>query len=263
MLTLFFLSLFGKTTLEAAKHLRRWDFGLLVGTERAPVVKTLRRKLSDLIKQGQAACFDTLLARRWVEQGIIATAYLYVDGHMKAYTGKRKLSECWNPQRRMPLPSVLSYFVNDQQGRPLLFLTKEANASLAQVMPRIVDAIREVVGERRFTVIFDRGGYDGKLFAWMHSEGIDFITYQRGEPGLPVERFYRRECHFEGRRLRMWLAEDQVMVGRSGPLASDCSANQGRPSDPHTDQPNASSSSQGRLPDICPLAPGELLQVQP
>jgi len=217
MLTLFFLSLFSKTTVEAAKHLRRWDFGLLLGTERAPVVKTLRRKLGDLIKQGQAAGFGALLARRWVEQGIIATAYLYVDGHVKAYTGKRKLSECWNPQRRMPLPGLLSYFVNDQQGRPLLFLTEEASASLSQAMPRIVAAIREVVGERRLTVIFDRGGYDGGLFSWLHHEGIDFITYQRGEPGLPVERFCRRECHFEGRRLRMWLTEDEVMVGRLGP----------------------------------------------
>ncbi|MBI2859478.1 MAG: helix-turn-helix domain-containing protein, partial [Chloroflexi bacterium] len=43
MLTLFFLGLLSKTTVEAAKHLRRWDFGLLLGTERAPAVKTLRR----------------------------------------------------------------------------------------------------------------------------------------------------------------------------------------------------------------------------
>jgi hypothetical protein len=216
-LLLFFLTLFGKTTLEGAKHLWRRDFGPLVGTERAPAVKTLRRKLGDLIKQGQAACFGTLLARRWVEQGVIATAYLYVDGHVKAYAGKRKLTECWNSQRRMPLPGLLSYFVNDQQGRPLLFLTEEANASLAQVMPNIVASIRDVVGERPFTVIFDRGGYDGNLFAWLHGEGIDFITYQRGEPGLPVKQFQRRECRFEGRRVRMYLTEDKVKVGYSGP----------------------------------------------
>jgi hypothetical protein len=30
-LTLFFLTLFSKTTVEAAKHLRRWEFGPLVG----------------------------------------------------------------------------------------------------------------------------------------------------------------------------------------------------------------------------------------
>jgi len=216
MLTLFFLSLFSKTTLEAAKHLQRWDFGLLVGTERAPVVKTLRRKLGDLIKQGQAARFGALLARRWVEQGVIATAYLYVDGHVKAYTGKRKLAECWNAQHRMPLPGLLSYFVNDQQGRPLLFVTEEANASLAEAMPRVVAAIRKVVATP-FTVIFDRGGYDGNLFAWLKGEQIDFITYQRGEPGLPVAQFHRHECRFEGQRVRMQLAEDQVRVGHSGP----------------------------------------------
>ncbi|MFQ5880677.1 MAG: putative transposase, partial [Dehalococcoidia bacterium] len=216
-LTLFFLSLFSKTTLEAAKHLRRWEFGPLVGSGRAPAVKTLRRKLEELVQQGQAGRFGELLARRWVEQGLVATAYLYVDGHMKAYTGKRKLAECWNAQRRMPLPGLLTYFVNDPQGRPLLFVTEEANASLAQAMPKVVAAIREVVGERPFTVIFDRGGYDGKLFSWLQGERIDFITYQRGEPGLPVEQFRRRECRFEGRRLRMQLAEDQVRVGGSGP----------------------------------------------
>ena len=216
-LTLFFLSLFSKTTLEAAKHLRRWEFGPLVGVGRAPVVKTLRRKLGELVKQGQASRFGELLVRRWVEQGVVATAYLYVDGHVKAYTGKRKLAECWNAQRRMPLPGLLSYFVNDQQGRPLLFVTEEANASLAQAMPRVVRAIRDVVGERPFTGIFDRGGYDGKLFTWLGQEQIDFITYQRGEPGLPVGQFRRRECRFEGRRVRMQLAEDQVRVGGSGP----------------------------------------------
>lgn len=216
-LTLFLLSLLSKTTVEAAKHLRRWEFGPVVGTERAPVVKTLRRKLGVLITQGQAGRFGTLLARRWVEQGLVATAYLYIDGHMKVYSGKRELAECWNSQRRMPLPGVETYFVNDPQGRPLLFVTEEANASLAQAMPRVVTAIREVVGERRFTVVFDRGGFDGKLFSWLQQEGIGFITYQRGNPALPVDVFQRRACHFEGRRVRMQLAEDQAQVAGSDP----------------------------------------------
>ena len=217
VLTLFFLSLLSKTTVEAAKHLRRWEFGPVVGTERAPAVKTLRRKVAALVAQSQASRFGVQLARHWVAQGTVATAYLYVDGHMKAYSGKRRLVECWNAQRRMPLPGVETYFVNDRQGRPLLFVTEEANASLAQALPRVVAAIREVVGDRRFTVLFDRGGYDGKLFSWLQAEQIDFITYQRGAPGLPVEQFRRRECRFEGRRLRLQLAEDTVKVGGSGP----------------------------------------------
>src|SRR3970282_709134 len=71
MLTLFFLSLLSKSTVEAAKHLRRWEFGPLVGAGRAPAVKTLRRKLGGLIKQGQASRFGGVWARRWVEQGVI------------------------------------------------------------------------------------------------------------------------------------------------------------------------------------------------
>lgn len=216
-LTLFFMTLLSKGTVESAKHLRRAAFGAVVGSGRAPAVKTLRRKLVELVRQNRAAEFGTRLARRWVESGFVATAYLYVDGHMQAYTGKRKLQEVWNSQRRMPLPGVHTYHVGDDQGRPLLFLTEQLSTNLAKAMPRIVAAIRDVVDERPFTVIFDRGGYDGKLFTWLHDERISFITYQKGNPDLPADAFGRRETRFEGRRARFWIAQDEVTVGGSGP----------------------------------------------
>ena len=78
--TLFFMTLLARTTVESAKHLRRAEFGALVGTGRAPAVKTLRRKLSELVSQSKASELGTALARRWVEAGVIESAYLYVDG---------------------------------------------------------------------------------------------------------------------------------------------------------------------------------------
>jgi hypothetical protein len=215
--TLFFMTLLARTTVESAKHLRRAEFGALVGTGRAPAVKTLRRKLSELVAQRRASELGTDLARRWVETGVISSAYLYVDGHMKAYSGKRHLQEVWNSQRRMPLPAVHSYFVGDIEGRPLLFLTEELSANLAKAMPRVIEAIREVLGDRRFCVIFDRGGYDGKLFTWLSGEKIDFITYQRRDVSLPEDSFTRRETRFEGRRVRFIAAEDEIHIGGSGP----------------------------------------------
>jgi len=216
-LTLFFLSLLSQTTVEAAKHLRRFEFGPVIGAGRAPAVKTLRRKLTALVKQDGAGLFQELLAKRWVEQAVVATAYLYVDGHMKAYSGKRKLAECWNSQRRMPLPGVLTHFVNDLQGRPLLFVTEEANVTLAKAMPRVVEEIRKALGDRALTVIFDRGGYEGELFTWLRTQKIDFITYQPGDPNLPRDRFSRHETRFEGKKVRLWIAEDQVSIAKSGP----------------------------------------------
>jgi hypothetical protein len=141
-LTLVFLTLLGKPTLEAAKHLRRRAFGAVVGTGRAPAVKTLRRKLAEMARQGRAGEFGTALARRWVEHGIIDTAYLYVDGHMQAYSGKRRLEKVWSTKRRMPLPGIHTYHVGDITGRPLLFVTEQLSTNLAKAMPRIVATIR-------------------------------------------------------------------------------------------------------------------------
>ncbi|MHB1447337.1 MAG: putative transposase [Acidimicrobiales bacterium] len=216
-LCLFFMTILSKTTIETAKHLRRLEFGAMVGSGRAPCVKTLRRKLAELVAQGKAGELGVALARRFVDVGLVATAYLYVDGHMKAYSGGKRLQEVWNSQRRMPLPGIHTYFVGDNQGRPLLFLTEECSTNLAKAMPAVVAAIREVIGDRRFTVIFDRGGYDGKLFSWLVANNVDFITYQKGTPSLAKEAFSRREARFEGARVRFMIATDQVKVGKTGP----------------------------------------------
>ncbi len=216
-LTLLFMTLLSKPPVESAKHLRRAAFGAVVGSGRAPAVKTLRRKLAELVAQNRAGEFGTRLARRWVDSAMVATGYLYIDGHMQQYTGKRRLEKVWNSQRRMPLPGVHTYHVGDGQGRPLLFLTEQLSTNLAKAMPPIVAAIRDVVGERPFTVVFDRGGYDGKLFAWFGEQQIGFITYQRGNPNLPAEVFRRREARFEGRRVRFQVAEDTAKVGGRGP----------------------------------------------
>ncbi|MDA8333062.1 MAG: hypothetical protein M0027_17990 [Candidatus Dormibacteraeota bacterium] len=97
---------------------------------------------------------------------------------------------------------MLTQFVNDIQGRPLLFVTEEANVTLAKAMPRVAKAIRSVLGDRSFTVIFDRGGYDGKLFSWLKAKKIDFVTYQQGDPNLARELFSRNETKFEGKKVR-------------------------------------------------------------
>ncbi|MCA1700702.1 MAG: hypothetical protein LC790_18075, partial [Actinobacteria bacterium] len=216
-LCLFFMTILSKTTLEAAKHLRRAEFGAMIGVEWAPCVKTLRRKLAALVAQGRAGEFGVRLARRWVDVGLVGSAYLYVDGHVKVYTGNKHLQELWHSQRRMPLPGINTYFVGDGKGRPLLFVTEDVSPNLAKAMPRIVDAVREVLGQRRFCLVFDRGGFDGKLFSWLVEQGIDFVTYQRRRPELPAESFVRRQVRFEGRSVRFRVAEDEAWVNGSGP----------------------------------------------
>jgi transposase len=217
ILTLFFLTVLGRTRVQMAKYLMRWEFAALIGAPRAPALRTLRRKLAELVEQGRAAEFGRQLARRWVAVNLIATAYLYIDGHVKAYGGKRKLQEVWNTKRRMATPSLSTFHVGDQKGRPLLFLAQPAGGSMTAAMPDIVNEIRLAVGDRRFTVLFDRGGFDSKLFVWLLGEGVDFITYQRGSVQLPRSSFTKHRVLFEGRRRYLWLAEDSVEIKDSGP----------------------------------------------
>jgi hypothetical protein len=96
-------------------------------------------------------------------------------------------------------------------------VTEDVRGNLAKSLPSVIAAVRKVVGDQRFVVIFDRGGYDGHLFTWLVDQGLDFITYQRGEVHLDDNLFTRREVRWDGQRVRFHIAEDAVCVGESGP----------------------------------------------
>jgi len=59
------------------------DLGRVLGLDRAPEVKTLRRKLSRLAAAGRAAEFGRALAKRRVAAHGEAMGFLYLDGHVE------------------------------------------------------------------------------------------------------------------------------------------------------------------------------------
>jgi predicted dithiol-disulfide oxidoreductase (DUF899 family) len=78
------------------------------------------------------------------------------------------------------MPATTDYWVNDSSGDPLLVVTGEVDAALTKAMPRLLREVRDVVGERRVTIVFDRGGWSPQLFAVMIKDGFDEL------PGLSV-----------------------------------------------------------------------------
>ncbi len=133
------------------------------------------------------------------------------------------------------LPFIAISWVTSQ-GRPLLFLTEELSANLAKAMPRVIEAIREVLGDRRFCVIFDRGGYDGKLFTWLTEEKIDFITYQRRDVTLPEDSFTRSGVALRGTPGALHGRRGQDPHRGIGTVAPHRGAHQRRAPDPHRHQ---------------------------
>ena len=56
-----------------------------------------------------------------------------------------------------------NYWVNDRAGDPLLVITGDVNAALTRAFPGLLREVRGAVGERRVTIVFDRGGWSPKL----------------------------------------------------------------------------------------------------
>src|SRR5213594_1885590 len=149
---------------EALKEHPPEDLGRVLGLDRAPEVKTLRRKLSRLAGFGRAAQFGRALALRRVAARGAAMGFLYVDGHVRVYHGERSLPKTHTARLPLPMPGTSDYWVNDATGEPLFVVTAEAKAGLVKMLPVVLDEVRVLVGERRITVGFDRGGWSPRLF---------------------------------------------------------------------------------------------------
>ena len=182
--------------------------GRMVGLDRAPEVKTLRRKLFILAGYGRAADFGRALAQRRVATRGHAMGFLYVDGHVRAYHGKRSLPKAHLARMRLSMPATTDYWVNDAEGEPLFVVTTEANDGLVKMLPAILDEVRSLVGDRRVTVVFDRGGWSPKLFAKIIAAGFDILTYRKGRfRRVPSTSFAAHEQVVEGRKVSYLLAD--------------------------------------------------------
>ena len=192
------------------------ELGVLLGLDRVPEAKTIRRKLTELAGRKQAYRLSAALAERWVRQARGAAGLLYVDGHVRAYHGeKHRLSKTHVARRRLCMAATTDYWINDKQAEPLFFITGEANERLiATLKARILPEVRRLVGERRrVTVVFDREGWSPKLFAELYEAGFDAMTYRRGRyRKWPRSSFGVIQGHVEGQQVSYELAEKTVRM---------------------------------------------------
>jgi len=107
--------------------------------------------------------------------------FLYVDGHVRVYHGERPLPKTHTARMPLPMPGTSDYWVNDATGEPLFVVTAEANAGLVKMLPVVLDEVRILVGERRITVVFDRGGWSPRLFRTLVAEGYRMFARWRQE----------------------------------------------------------------------------------
>ena len=176
-----FMALLREPRAEGATRLRPVDLGRLLGLDRAPEVKTLRRKLAELAGHGRGAQLQAAIAARHATTRPDAVGFLYLDGHVRVYSGTRVLPKTHIARMRIAGPATEETWVGDADGDPVMVLTAAPSQSLAAELRRTLPDLRAIVGpDRACTVVFDRGGYSPAVFAEIVAAGFDLLTYYKG-----------------------------------------------------------------------------------
>ena len=228
-LLLAFMALARIKTIESLRYCPPGEWGKLLGLDRIPEAKTLRRKVRALTSSGQGQQWASALSRDWMAMFPETTGVLYVDGHVRVYTGgQTELPRHYVARQQLCLRATTDYWVNAMDGQPFFMVNRAVDPGLLSVLeeeivPRLERELpgqRELFGEGdvtpRFTLVFDREGYSPDFMARMREKGIACLTYSK-YPGddWPVTEFARRDVRLaSGQTVTMQLAERGTLLGR-------------------------------------------------
>ncbi|HEY8294918.1 MAG TPA: helix-turn-helix domain-containing protein, partial [Micrococcaceae bacterium] len=151
-----FAALAGEPRAERTTRIDPVAMGRVLGLDRAPEVKTLRRKMGALAGTGKAGELLTAIAAKHLHagggegnDGGDLAAVLYVDGHVRAYQGTRKIGKVHSTRLKFPVPATEETWVADAHGAPVLVVMAEPGAALTGELRRLLPTLRSIIGDDR------------------------------------------------------------------------------------------------------------------
>ena len=215
LLTVVFAALLGEPRAEGLTRIDPVDIGRLLGLDRAPEVKTIRRRIGELARQRRADRLLAGLAARHAAAHDEAMGVLYVDGHVRAYHGGADVPKAHVARIRLSMPAECDTWLADANGDGLLVWSAPPGASLVGELRKVAVQVRDLVGpDRRPTIAFDRGGWSPILFSELVAAGFHILTYRKAPcPPEPRNSFTRHVFTDDrGRRQDYWLADRPVRI---------------------------------------------------
>lgn len=170
---------------EQLKNHSPGEFGKLLGLDRIPEVGYFRTKLKQITDQSKCDELHSLLLSSWTKD--MPEMFFYIDGHVRVYHGqKANLPKRFVSREKLCLSGTTEYWVNDQQGLPLMVLTAELNEKLKiaiqEVIPKILKEVPPPPNPHDpiLTLVFDREAYEPKWFAKLWKDHrIAVLTYRK------------------------------------------------------------------------------------
>src|SRR5215210_5242262 len=129
ILTLSFMALCRIENPEQLKQHKPGELGRLIGLDRVPELKCLRKKISELVAQKQASELSEKLVKQWLPDN--DDILLYADGHVSIYNGyMATLPVKYVSRQKLCLNANTDFWLNDQRGLPLLVFTGDLSEKL-------------------------------------------------------------------------------------------------------------------------------------
>ena len=218
-------------TVEQLQYEAPGELGKLMGLDRAPEVRCLRKKLTQLSQGNAPEEWAGLLSRQWLQAAPELAGTLYVDGHVRLYHGKQTaLPRRYVSRQRLCLRGTTDYWVNDALGLPFFSVERPIDHGMLEalksdIVPRLLQEVPRQPSEEelaadpyrcRFVIIFDREGYSPVFFKEMwQTHRIACITYHKYPKGAwPEEEFSGTQVTLpRGESVSLKLAERGSWIG--------------------------------------------------
>lgn len=230
-LLLAFMALCRQKFLESLRYSSPGEWGKLLGLDRAPEVKTLRKKVSLLSSGNAAEQWGAELCKDWMATDPEDSSVLYIDGHVRVYHGEQtKLPRHYVSREKLCLRATTDYWVNAFDGQPFFYTNKAVDPGLIKAIETdIVPNLKQLVPNQPsgkeltdnpylnlFTLVFDREGYSPDFFLRMKEQRIACITYHKfpNEP-WPEGEFHSVEIQLaHDNKATLQLAERGIFLSK-------------------------------------------------
>lgn len=192
VLTLALMALCRIKNPEQLKQHKPGELGRLIGLDRVPEIKCLRKKMGELVAQNHGREWNDKLLQHWMPDDK-DDILLYADGHVSIYNGYlATLPAKYVSRQKLCLSATTGFWLNDQQGNPLLvftgelteklqnaieetFITRLVESKAIEIPAEITDSTPAVC-----TIIFDREAYQPAFFMRLWTKyRIAVITYRK------------------------------------------------------------------------------------
>lgn len=210
---------------EQLKHISPGEFGKIMGIDRIPEAKCLRKKMYNICTQKKADKWKMKLANQWASNE--ENEFYYIDGHIQVYTGSMaKLGKKHVSRQKLCLPGMQEFWVNNKEGMPYFFITGQVNEKLIEmlethIIPKLLNEIPPKYTEQqlqndpdlpRFTIVFDREAYSPSFFEKLWDKHrIAVITYRKNVKDQWAQNdFQAYSVEIDGNKTRMELEEKPV-----------------------------------------------------